>query len=210
MREKGRAHCDPHPCKLFLEPGIVLVMLPAEKPRSPELQSDPELVISTRDGDMAALSVVYQRHSRALMAVAYRLLGSPERAEDVLHDVFVGLPEALRKYDERGTLLPWLKRVTARVALGMLRRDRIAGEVDIEAAGELHVRTREPESRMTVESALAAIPPSLRAVVVLKEIEGFSHAEIADMLGISKGASEVRLHRALTAMRAHLTKGDER
>ena len=45
--------------------------------------------------------------------------------------------------------------------------------------------------------------------MVLKEIEGFSHAEIADMLGISRGASEVRLHRALTAMRAHLTKGDD-
>jgi RNA polymerase sigma-70 factor, ECF subfamily len=185
-------------------------MLPAEQTaRLDQHTSDAGLVIATRGGDMTALSVLYQRHSRALMAVAFRLLGSRERAEDVVHDVFVGLPEALRKYDERGTLLPWLKRVTARVALGMLRRERIAGEVDIEAAGDLHARAREPESRMSVESALAAIPDSLRAVVVLKEIEGFSHAEIADMLGISRGASEVRLHRALAAMRAHLTKGDD-
>jgi RNA polymerase sigma-70 factor, ECF subfamily len=186
-------------------------MLPAEQSaRLDQHSSDAELVVAIRAGDMTALALVYQRYARSLMAVAYRLLGSPERAEDVLHDVFVGLPEALRKYDERGTLLPWLKRVTARVTLGILRRDRIAGEVDIDAAGGVPSRAREPESRLTVESALAAIPPSLRAVVILKEIEGFSHAEIADMLGISKGASEVRLHRALTAMRAHLTKGEER
>ena len=185
-------------------------MLPAEqRTRLNQDSSDAELVVATRSGDMTALAELYRRHARALMAVAYRLLGSPDRAEDVLHDVFVGLPEALRKYDERGTLLPWLKRVTARVALGTLRRDRIAGEVDIEAAGAIHARAREPERRMTVESALAAIPAGLRAVVVLKEIEGFTHAEIADMLGISRGASEVRLHRALSAMRAHLTKGDE-
>jgi RNA polymerase sigma-70 factor, ECF subfamily len=64
-------------------------------------------------------------------------------------------------------------------------------------------------TRMTLDSAVAALPASLRSVLVLKEIEGFSHAEIGAMLGISKGASEVRLHRALVALRAIITKGEQ-
>jgi hypothetical protein len=107
-------------------------------------------------------------------------------AEDVLHDVFVGLPEALRRYDERGRLEPWLKRVTARVALSRLRSQRPRQDIDVEMAATVPVRTA--EELITLDAAVAALSPSLRAVLVLKEIEGFSHAEIAVMLGISKGA----------------------
>src|SRR4029079_1424980 len=85
-----------------------------------------ELVRATRSGDMDALAELYRRFSPALMAVAYRLLQSREAAEDVLHDVFVGLPEAMRKYDERGRLAAWLKQVTARVALSVVRREETA------------------------------------------------------------------------------------
>ena len=61
-----------------------------------------------------------------------------------------------------------------------------------------------PDTTLSIEQALRTLSPNLRAVLVLKEIEGFTHAEIAAMLDISVGASEVRLHRALAAMRAQL------
>src|SRR4029453_731131 len=89
--------------------------------------TDAELAAATRAGNMQALAVLYRRYAQTLMAVAYRLLSSREDAEDVLHDVFVGLPEALRKYDERGRLEPWLKRVTARVPPTRLRSGRPGG-----------------------------------------------------------------------------------
>jgi hypothetical protein len=63
--------------------------------------------------------------------------------------------------------------------------------------GRLHTSGSPPDTALTIEQALHALPPNLRAVLVLKEIEGFTHAEIAAMLDISVGASEVRLHRAL-------------
>jgi RNA polymerase sigma-70 factor (ECF subfamily) len=66
------------------------------------------------------------------------------------------------------------------------------------------------DASITIERALAELAPNLRAVLVLKEIEGFSHAEIAEMLNISVSASEVRLHRALHALRAMLIKENER
>ncbi|HKY99092.1 MAG TPA: sigma-70 family RNA polymerase sigma factor [Gemmatimonadaceae bacterium] len=166
---------------------------------------DAALVRATRAGDMDALAELYRRFAPALMAVAYRLLQSREGAEDVLHDVFVGLPEAMRKYEDRGKLAAWLKQVTARVALSAIRREdtaiRLAPVPALAHADDLHMR-------MTLDSAVASLPVTLRTVLVLKEIEGFSHAEIAEMLGISRGASEVRLHRALIALRAMVTKGE--
>jgi RNA polymerase sigma-70 factor (ECF subfamily) len=166
---------------------------------------EPELVRATREGNMDALAELYRRFSPALMAVAYRLLQSREAAEDVLHDVFVGLPEAMRKYDERGRLAAWLKQVTARVALSALRREETAMRLGPAPALS---QMDDVHTRMTLDSAVAALPVTLRTVLVLKEIEGFSHAEIAGMLGISRGASEVRLHRALNALRGIITKGE--
>lgn len=160
---------------------------------------------AARNGEAGALAELYRRFAPSLMAVAYRLLTSREAAEDVLHDVFVGLPEALRKYEERGRLGAWLKRVTVRVALSALRHEQTASRLE-----SVHWPSpvRDPHAKLTLEAAVAALPDSLRAVLVLKEIEGFSHAEVAAMLGITKGASEVRLHRALAALRAMLKDGE--
>jgi RNA polymerase sigma factor (sigma-70 family) len=164
-----------------------------------------ELVREIRAANMDALAEVYRRFSQVSMAVAYRLLQSREAAEDVVHDVFVGLPEAVRKYDERGKFSAWIKQVTARVALSVLRREETAGRL---APAVVSPPQSDVHTRMTLDSAVAALPVTLRTVLVLKEIEGFSHAEIAAMLGISKGASEVRLHRALAQLRETIVKGE--
>lgn len=168
--------------------------------------TDADLAAAIRDGNVDALGELYRRYSEKLMAVAYRLLWSRDEAEDVLHDVFVGLPRALRKYSERGRLEPWLKRVTAHVALSRLREGPIEFGVERDAAADDSIS---PEESMTLRAAVASLAPTLRAVLVLKEIEGFSHAEIAAMLGISKGASEVRLHRAIAALRERMIRDEK-
>ena len=163
----------------------------------------PDLVARGRAGDAGALSELYARYARPLMALAYRLTGSREDAEDVLHDVFLGLPEALRRYDERGSLEPWLKRVTARVALTRLRSQGRRRELSLDAlpAPVMAAPDRSADDLGAVARALDALPETLRAVFVLREVEGLSHAEIAALLDISARASEVRLHRALKALR---------
>src|SRR5689334_21682571 len=165
--------------------------------------SDARLVADAARGSPDALASLYARYAKPLLAVAYRLLQSREDAEDVVHDVFVGLPEALRRYDERGSLGAWLRTITARVALMRLRKQ---GTRPLVALDERRLPATEsaPDTALTIEHALRALSPNLRAVLVLREIEGFTHAEIAAMLDISVGASEVRLHRALAAMRAQL------
>jgi len=164
---------------------------------------DARLVADAARGAPEALAALYARYAKPLLAVAYRLLQTRQDAEDVVHDVFVGLPEALRRYQERGSLGPWLRTITARVALMRLREQGARPHVALDEQS-LYASASAPETALAIEQALRALSPNLRAVLVLKEIEGFTHAEIAAMLDISVGASEVRLHRALAAMRAQL------
>ena len=173
-------------------------------PASPPDPSDAQLATRVRDGDAIALGELYHRHAPAMFGLAQRLVGRGADAEDGLHDVFLGLPEALRNYHEQGTLASWLKRVTARVALNRLRSVRRRGESSMAGAEESRARDAHPIDAMALHDAMAELPESLRTVFVLKEVEGFSHAEVAELLGISRGASEVRLHRAIRSLRTIL------
>src|SRR5881628_1217079 len=161
------------------------------------------LIAEARAGSPDALSALYLEHGAALFRLAYRLVGGREDAEDVVHDVFVGLPEALRRYEERGSFGGWLKRVTARVALMKLRSGKRRREVTLDnavgQAGPPAISDRDG-----LQAAVNTLPDQLRAVLVLKEIEGYAHAEIAELLGISEGASRVRLTRALKMLREEL------
>ena len=169
------------------------------------MRSTAEVVSGARQGHGDALAELYARYGRSLMALAYRLTGSRDDAEDVLHDVFLGLPEALRQYDERGSFEGWLRRVTARVALTRLRKTSRAREValvdDLVAPATTADRLADVA---LVERAINALPDALRSVFILREVEGYSHAEVAELLGISTNASEVRLHRAIRALRKQL------
>ena len=96
-------------------------------PRAPAL-GDPDTatggLAALRAGQPDAIALCYEAHASGLLALAYRLTGSRDDAEDIVHDVFVGLPQALRNYEERGQFGAWLKRITARTALMQQRRAR--------------------------------------------------------------------------------------
>ena len=166
-----------------------------------------QLAARARDGSAGALSDLYARYGNMLMAVAFRLTGSRADAEDVLHDVFLGLPEALRRYDERGALDAWLRRVVARVALTRLRSRGRAREVsfdDEDVPSPSHRSMDRLADAIAVQRAIDALPETLRLVFVLREVEGYSHAEIGELLEITPNASEVRLHRAIRSLRRTL------
>jgi RNA polymerase sigma-70 factor (ECF subfamily) len=107
-----------------------------------------------------------------------------------LHDVFLGLPEALARYEDRGSFPAWLRRVTARVALDRLRSARRRREVPLDRADEPATASAERDvaHRSDLERALRTLPDKLRVVFVLKEIDGQSHAEIAQTLGMRPSA----------------------
>ena len=153
-----------------------------------------------READEAILERIFREHGQLVLDTAYRLTGSVSDAEDVLQDVFLALPAALERYQPRDAFAAWLRRVTVRVALMRLRRDRGRREIP-----EPSVRAHdEAAERAEIERAIAALPDGLRTVFVLREVEGYSHAEIADLLDIREGTSQVRHHRAVRLLRAAL------
>jgi RNA polymerase sigma-70 factor, ECF subfamily len=166
---------------------------------------DPDLIPRIRGGDPAALTAVYRAFGGELLALARHLTGSDADAEDVLHDLIVGLPDAMRAYDERGKFRAWLKQVVVRMCLMRLRAARRRRETGLDAVGQLAARAASAaDVNDAIEIALGELSPAIRTVVVLRFIEGLSHREIAETLGISINASEARLSRGIAALRRRL------
>jgi RNA polymerase sigma factor (sigma-70 family) len=164
----------------------------------------PDWVEAARQGSLDALGELYREHADAVYTLAFRITGSAPDADDVLQDVFVGLPRALRNYRERGSFLYWLKRLVVRTCLMRMRQSSRRGQ-HVELAPDL-VGTRDDSAveRVAVQRALHRLPESQRVVFMLAEVEGYTHAEIAEMLGISAANSATRLSRAWTQLRKEL------
>lgn len=164
-----------------------------------------ERLEAVRNGDEEALQELIREYSPLVYGVALGITRSEADAKDVLQDVFVGLPEALERFDGR-RFAGWLKVVASRRALMLLRSERRRSKYTMAAGfaarGSLEDQTL---SKIMIEQALDGLASNLRAVFVLKEIEGLSHREIATALGISENLSQVRLHRARRALRSLLT-----
>jgi RNA polymerase sigma-70 factor (ECF subfamily) len=177
-----------------------------EDPRVVNAVSDAELARGIGDGTYGALEALYAHCGQDLLRLAFHLLGSVDEAEDVVQEVFVGLPLAMRRYEERGAFRSWLRRLTARTALMQLRRRarRPTETLDSTEARQHPSAQDLVLERIDLQAAIASLPDALRSVFVLSQVEQFSHAEIAAMLGIRRGTSEVRLHRAIRRLRSLL------
>jgi RNA polymerase sigma-70 factor, ECF subfamily len=174
-------------------------------PRTATLHELPDILEQARAGSTDALGELYRRHGQVVHAVAWRLLASRHDAEDVLQDVFVGLPRALRSYREQDRFEAWLKRLAVRTALVRLRTRRRRREEPLEVAAGASAHAvpavPHPVDRIAAQRAIAQLPEPLRSVFILREVEGFSHGEIAELLGITAGSSATRLSRAWTMLR---------
>lgn len=172
-----------------------------------DIEPSRELLAATSKSDPESLAKVYEDFGGAVLGVAQRLLGSRSEAEDVLQDVFVKLPDIIATFSGRGSFAGWIKRVAARTALMRIRHTEARAIVPLGIPHDLPVRPVRVVDRVDLEKALARLSPGLRAVFILKEVEGYPHEEIANLLGISRSASEVRLFRARKALRGQLERG---
>lgn len=159
--------------------------------------ADLEQILS---GDEEAFRRIMEEFSPLVFSMALGITQSEADAEDVLQEVFIRLPEALKSF-RWGDFPAWLKKVATRQALMWMRTE---ARHQRNATCFMHGDRVEAQtlSRIVIDRALAQLNPDLRAVYVLKEMEGFSHAEIAETMGISLNLSQVRLFRARAALRA--------
>ena len=164
---------------------------------------DAELVLAVRrDGSDAAFSVLYDRHTPRAFQTAWRILGGNEHeAEDAMQDAWVRAVATLDTWRNGQAFGAWLRAITAHVAIDMLRHER---RLEFETDVDLPVAERDGE-QIDLETAIAALAPGYRAVIVLHDIEGFTHEEIAGQLGITAGTSKGQLFKARRAVRARLS-----
>ena len=182
--------------------------------------SDLVLVERIQRGDKAACAECIERHSPGVYRVALRLMGNEAEAEDVVQETFLSAFKAIAKFENRSSLATWLYRIAHNAALMKLRRtrpDQVSVD-DEEVFGEgLPVPTQmhdwcclperdfeSSETRAELERAIKDLPEKLRVVFVMRELEGLSTEETAQVLDISIDAVKVRLHRARLQLRERL------
>jgi len=170
-----------------------------------------EVVAAARHGDREAFATLVRETYDRTYTLAYRLTGSEEDARDVVQDTYLRAYRALPGFRGESQVTTWLYRITANCAathLGRRRRhlheplDLVAEAPDPAPATDPADRAVVADLRVTLEAAIAELPPRLRAVVVLRDVYDLPHDAIAAELGITETAAKVRLHRARRALRA--------
>lgn len=163
---------------------------------------DDALLTAVARGDELSFHLLYRRHAGRVYAVARRLLGDRDSADDVAQEAWYRAVKGLARFRGQSTFSTWLVGITVRCALEAMRR-RGAPLCPFEADEVSSVPPR-LDLRMDLEAALASLAPGYRAVLVLHDIEGYTHQEIADLLAIDSGTAKSQLSRARRAMRARL------
>ena len=149
-----------------------------------------------------AFRALYRAHTPAMYALALRLTGGDRvEAEDLVQESWVRALTALRTFRAESALRSWLCGVLVNVRRGRTRADwRIVDTPDIEPLAE----TTGPDAAIDLERAIAALPEGARDVFVLHDVHGYTHREIADLLGIVEGTSKSQLNRARSLLRSSL------
>ena len=173
-----------------------------------------ETIARFRDGDPDAVRAVYREYGRLVYSVAHRALGSRELAEDAAQQTFVQAWRAASSFDPGRELGPWLVTIARRVAIDIHRREqrREHDHLDDAALTDKALIAEPPDIERTFEAwelrrALDELPADERQLVELNHLEGLTHSEIAERLGIPVGtvkSRSFRAHRRLAARLGHL------
>ena len=181
---------------------------------APTEADDQELVESCKAGDRQAFQVLYQRYERKVYAVAYGFLRNQEDALDVVQEAFIKVHRYLPNFEGQSSFYTWLYRIVANLCIDHIRRagrkkdvefdDRLRHDGKGEAAAELPVSALgDPSAAVKNKEILAAVEDSLghlsdkhRAVIIMRELQGLSYADMAKAMNCSKGTIMSRLFHA--------------
>jgi len=152
-----------------------------------------------RRGDAQAFAAIYDRYGHACYNLALRILGEPSAAEDIVQDVFVRLITNLRGFRGDAPFGAWLKRMVTNATIDALRSRQRHVDVEHDALPAL-ATTDDTDDRVDAWTLLMRLSPRARAVVVLHELEGHTHKELAQWFGQSESYSKSILARALAQL----------
>jgi RNA polymerase sigma-70 factor (ECF subfamily) len=182
---------------------------------------DTELVTRAQTGETQAFDVLAERYADKVHRLTYRVLRNEEDAQDALQEAFLSAYRNLPRFEGKSTFSTWLYRVAMNAAL-MRRRKRREGMVSIEEPRDREEsqvtlqladwgrgpieETLNDELRDALNAAIESLPEELAQVFLLREVEGMSNADAAEILELSVPAVKSRLHRARVALRDYLNR----
>jgi RNA polymerase sigma-70 factor, ECF subfamily len=165
-----------------------------------------ELVSLAREGDERGFAGLVRLHQRRAYIVARSIVLTHEDAEDAVQEGFLRAYQALDRFDPSQTFGAWLNRIVANAALDLARRKKVrnADELSESIPAPFRDPAERRELKERLDAALAQLQPRARSVIVLHDVEGFTHAEIGEMLGIPGGTARSDLHHARQKLRGLL------
>ena len=174
-----------------------------------EREKEQELIARAQGGDRAAFAALVRSHGNEVYTLARSLVGDPHLAADIAQETMIRAWRALPKFRGDAALSTWLHRITVNTAWTQKKRvkkhagqsiDDLVDVPDVVGANHPEVAGELMELRGRLRLALNNLPDAQRQVVILKDVYGWSHAEIATSMDITVTAAKVRLHRARARM----------
>ena len=176
-------------------------------PQAP--QSDYQLARRIADGDMQAFEELYQLYYRRVYNLCWRMTNNVAEAEDLSQEIFIHVYRKVGSFRGESAMMTWLHRVSVNKVLMHFRKSsvRLERTTKDDLFPEPKVKSAATSSqllevdRLALDSAIAQLPPGYRTVLILHDVEGYEHSEIAKMCGNSVGTSKSQLHKARMKLR---------
>ena len=189
---------------------MAALALPEPQLTAPAYTADPDVALAAA-GDRVAFERLYRLHMTRVFSLCARMVSDRNRAEELTQDVFVRAWDKLHLFRGESAFGTWLHRLTVNVVLNDRKtegrqRSRFEDDEDGDGVDGLAARPTTPGDRMDLEMAIAKLPKGARRVFTLHDIEGYKHEEIAEMLGVTAGATKAQLHRARMLLREALSR----
>lgn len=166
------------------------------------------LIAGVRAGEPQAERQLYDQHVDRVYRLAYRMAGDEELARDFTQDAFIRAFEKIDQFRGEAALATWLRSIAVSVILNGLRKVKRfrQREVGLDAAGAQggNPRRAEPDLKEKLRGAIDALPDNYRMVFVMHDVEGYTHQEISEALGMQLGTSKAQLSRARAKLRESL------
>jgi RNA polymerase sigma-70 factor (ECF subfamily) len=176
------------------------------------LLADEDLISLLGDGDAQAFALLYDRHSRAAFSLAYRMMGERQASEDLAQDAFIKIWRGAASYRAgRGGVRTWILSIVRNQGLDQLRshasrrrtQEKIEASAPRSQPNEAFAETWRNSQRAQVREALNTLPQEQLKILELAYFSGYTHVEIADLLGLPLGTVKGRMRLGLKKLRGH-------
>ena len=168
-----------------------------------------KLIAPVRNGDAAAERQLYNAHVDRVYRLAFRMTGEDDLAQDCTQDTFIRAFDRIGQFRGEASFATWLRSIATSVIFNGLRKVKRFRQREFDLDDGTHVaggvRSVEPDLKERLRHAIDTLPEKYRMVFVMHDVEGYTHGEISNALGVREGTSKAQLSRARSRLRESLS-----